>query len=84
MQPTHVPRHPSGAIDYDFYRRRAAKLRRRQVRGFVRGMATMTRPLIAAALLGVMLVAMPTRAPETAGRATDVAATGLDVTSKAN
>ena len=84
MQPIHVRRHPDGSIDCDFYRRRAATLRRRQVRRFVRGMATMTRPLIAAALLGAMLVAMPTRGPETAGRATDVATTGLDVTSNAN
>jgi hypothetical protein len=85
MQPTHVRRHPDNSIDYGFYRRRAARLRTEEVRNVVRRMAAMTRPLIAVALLIAMLVAIPTRGPDTAPRATDIATTtGLDGTPQAN
>ena len=86
MQPTiHVRRHPDNSIDYGFYRRRAARLRTKKVRSSVRRVAAMSRPLIAFALLVAMLVAIPTRGPDTATVATDVATTtGLGGSPKAN
>jgi hypothetical protein len=74
MQPDHVRRHADGSIDYDFYRRRAMRLRSEKIRKAVRGMAPMIKPLIAVALLIGALIAMPTRAPQPANPATDVAA----------
>ncbi len=35
MQPTYIRRHPNNSIDYDFYRRRAARMRAEAVRDFV-------------------------------------------------
>ena len=35
MQPTYIRRHPDSSIDYDFYRRRAARMRAEAVREFV-------------------------------------------------
>ena len=74
MQPIYVRRHPGGSIDCDFYRRRAARLRSENIRKAVRGMARMIKPLIAIALLIGTLIAMPTRAPQLADPAADVAA----------
>ena len=74
MQPDHVRRHPDGSIDYGFYRRRAVRLRSEKMRKSVRGMAPMIKPLIAVALLIGTLIAMPTRAPQPATLAADVAA----------
>jgi hypothetical protein len=74
MQPDYVRRHPDGSIDYGFYRRRAARLRSEDIRKAVRRMPSMIRPLIAVALLLGMLLVMPTRAPQPANPAADVAA----------
>jgi hypothetical protein len=74
MQPDHVRRHPDGSIDYGFYRRRAVRLRSEKMRKSVRGMTPMIKPLIAIALLIGTLIAMPTRAPQLATPAADVAA----------
>jgi hypothetical protein len=74
MQPDHVRRQPEGSIDYGFYRRRAVRLRSEKMRKSVRGMAPMIKPLIAVALLLGTLLAMPTRAPQPANPAADVAA----------
>jgi hypothetical protein len=84
MQPTYVRRHPDGSIDYDFYRRRAARLRSEKVRKSVRGMARMLRPLIAIALLLGTLFATPTRAPHAPNPAADVAAAASGDTLTAN
>ena len=75
MQPDHVRRHPDGSIDYGFYRRRAVRLRSEKMRKSVREMAPMIKPVIAIALLIGTLIAMPTRAPQPANSAADVAAT---------
>ena len=69
MQPEYVRRNPNGSIDYDFYRRRAARLRREQVGSFIRRAAAAIRPAIAIALLMVTVLAVPTRAPEIASAA---------------
>jgi hypothetical protein len=74
MQPDHVRRHPDGSIDYGFYRRRAVRLRSENIRKAARRMASMIKPLIAVALLLGTLLAMPTRAPQPANPAADVAA----------
>ena len=74
MQHDHVRRHPDGSCDYGFYRRRAARLRSQDIREAVRRMASMIRPLIAVALLLGTLLVMPTRAPQPANPAADVAA----------
>ena len=66
MQPQYVPRNPNGSIDYDFYRRRAARLRREKVRSLVSQAADAMRPLIAIVLLAGTVLAVPTRAPEIA------------------
>ncbi|HKA80034.1 MAG TPA: hypothetical protein VKD43_08360 [Xanthobacteraceae bacterium] len=84
MQPTYVRRHPDNSIDYDFYRRRAARLRSGKVRKSVRAAVPMVRPLIAGMLLLGMLFAMPTRAPQLPDRAADMAATQAVDTLKAN
>ena len=36
MQPTYIRRRPDNSIDYDFYRRRAARMRAEAARDFVR------------------------------------------------
>jgi hypothetical protein len=74
MQPDHVRRQPDGSIDYGFYRRRAVRLRSENIRKAARRMASMIKPLIAVALLLGTLLAMPTRAPQPANPAADVAA----------
>jgi hypothetical protein len=84
MRSIHVRRNHDGSIDFDFYRRRAARLRSKKVGKSVKGIASMIRPLIATALLLGMLLAMPTRAPEAPGRAADVAATERLDTPKTN
>jgi len=84
MHPIQVRRDPDGPIDFDFYRRRAARLRSEKMGKSVRGMAPMIRPLIATALLIGMLLAIPTRAAHAPDRAADVAATERLDTLKAN
>ena len=74
MQPDHVRHHRHGSIDYDFYRRRAVRLRSQDIRKAARRVASMIRPLIAVALLLGTLIAMPTRAPQFANPAAEVAA----------
>jgi hypothetical protein len=83
MQPDYVRRSPDGSIDYDFYRRRAARLRRESLRAIVKAAAGMIRPAVAAALLIFTLLAMPTRGPD-AGQSANVAATATNVALKAN
>jgi len=82
MQPQYVRRNPNGSIDYDFYRRRAAGLRREQVRSFLGRAAGMMRPLIAIALLAGTVLAVPTHAPEIAtaaiGAGETIAALAID------
>jgi hypothetical protein len=63
MQPEYVRRNPNGSIDYDFYRRRAARLRRESLRANIKAAAGLIRPAVAAALLTFTLLAMPTRGP---------------------
>ena len=84
MQPDHVRRHPDGSIDNGFYRRRAVRLRSEKMRKSVRGMASTIKPLIAIALLIGTLIVMPTRAPQLANPAADVAAAAGDDVLKAN
>ena len=84
MQPTDVRRHPDNSIDYDFYRRRAARLRSEAMRKSVRGMAPMIKPLIAIVLVLGTLLAMPTRAPQPANPTSDLAATRSGDTLTAN
>jgi len=84
MQPEYVRHNPDGSIDYDFYRRRAVRLRRESFRATIKAAAGMIRPLVAAALLIFTLLAMPTRGPEAGGRIADVAATQTNVAFKAN
>ena len=74
MQPEHVRRNPNGSIDYDFYRRRAARLRMDKISHFVSATMAMVRPLIAIALLIGTVLAMPTRSPEAPTLTLDVAA----------
>jgi hypothetical protein len=79
MRPIHVRRYPDNSIDYGFYRRRAARLRTKTIRNSARGMASMIKPriklLVAIALLVGAVLAVPARAPQVPGHATDVAAT---------
>jgi hypothetical protein len=84
MQPIYVRRHPDNSIDYDFYRRRAGRLRRGTIHHSVKGMARMIRPLVAIVLLLGTLLAMPTRAPEPANPTADFAAAKSGDTLKAN
>jgi hypothetical protein len=74
MQPEYVRRNPNGSIDYDFYRRRAARLRADKFSHSVRATMAMVRPLIAIALLVGTVLALPTRGPEAPTRPLDVAA----------
>jgi len=82
MQPEYVRRNPNGSIDYDFYRRRAARLRAQRLGHFVRRTAAAIRPLVAIVLLIGAVLAVPTHAPEVAAaaiRATDtIAALAVD------
>jgi hypothetical protein len=84
MQPEYVRHNPDGSIDYDFYRRRAIRLRGESLRKAIRAAAGMIRPAVAAALLIFTLLAMPTRGPEAGGRSADVAATATNAAFKAN
>ena len=84
MQPEYVRRNPDGSIDYDFYRRRAARLRRESLRATVKAAAGMIRPAVAAALLIFTLLAMPTRGPDAGDQMANVAATATNVAFKAN
>ena len=84
MQPDYVRRNPDGSIDYDFYRRRAARLRRESLRAAVKAAAGMIRPAVAAALLIFTLLAMPTRGPDAGGQLANVAGTATNVALKAN
>jgi hypothetical protein len=84
MQPKHVRRHPDGSIDYDFYHRRAARLRSEKMRKSITGMAPMIKPLIAIAVLLGTLLAMPTRAPHAPNPMADVAAAASGDTLTAN
>jgi hypothetical protein len=84
MQPEYVRRNPNGSIDNDFYRRRAARLRRESFRANVKAAAGLIRPAVAAALLIFTLLAMPTHGPEAGGQIADNAATQTNVAFKAN
>lgn len=81
MQPEYVRRSPEASIDYDFYRRRAARLRRENLRANVKAAAGMIRPAVAAGLLIFTFLAMPTRGLDAGGQ---IAATQANVTFKAN
>jgi hypothetical protein len=82
MQPEYIRRNPDCSIDYDFYRRRAMRLRRESVRVAVKAAAGMIRPAVAAALLVFTLLAMPARGPD--GQIADATATAANVAFKAN
>ena len=84
MPPEYVRRNPDGSIDYDFYRRRATRLRRESLRATVKAAAGMIRPAVAAALLIFTLLAMPTRGPDPGDQMANVAATATNVAFKAN
>jgi hypothetical protein len=84
MQPTDVRRQPDNSTDYDFYRRRAGRLRRGTIRHSVKGMERMIRPLVAIVLLLGTLLAIPTRAPAPASPTADFAAARSGDTLKAN
>jgi hypothetical protein len=77
MQPEYIRRNLDGSTDYDFYRRRAARLRMAKIRDSVRAAASLARPLIAVALLVGTLLAMPTRSPETSSSSANVEAAEL-------
>ena len=81
MQPGQVRRSPDGSIDYDFYRRRAVRLRRESLRAYVKAATGMIRPAVAVALLIFTLLAMPTRGPEAGGQ---IAGVESNVVFKAN
>jgi len=55
-----IRRHPDGSLDFDFYRRRATKLRRQARRKFLRANAVpLTRALIAVAAIVAALYLAP-------------------------
>jgi hypothetical protein len=84
MQPECAHRNPDGSIDYDYYRRRAAREQQREIRAVAERAAGLIRPLIALALLLGMLLALPTHDPDPASRMGDVAATGTRDEPQAN
>ena len=55
-----IRRHFDGSIDFDFYRRRAARLRRTEMQAFFAAiMAPLVRPAIAIGILVVTLLSLP-------------------------
>ena len=58
MQPECARRTPDGSIDYDYYRRRAARQQQQEIRAVAQRAAGLIRPLIALALLIGMLLAL--------------------------
>jgi hypothetical protein len=54
MQPTSIYRHPDNSIDYDFYRRQAARMRAEAMRDFVRRFRI---GLLAAGTVGALAIA---------------------------
>jgi hypothetical protein len=55
-----IRRHPDGSVDFDFYRRRAARLRSQAVREFLRTKARpLTKAIVAAVIVAVALCLMP-------------------------
>ena len=53
-------RHPDGAIDFDFYRRRARRLRRQAIRQLFDRHKADRIPLLAAALVAAIVIAIGT------------------------
>jgi len=84
MQPECARRNPHGSIDYDYYRRCAARQQQQEIRAVARRAAGLIRPLIALALLIGMLLALPTHGPDPAGATGDVAAAGTRDVPQAN
>jgi hypothetical protein len=84
MQPECARRTPDGSIDYDYYRRHAARQQQQEIRAVAQRAAGLIRPLIALALLVGMLLALPTHDPDPASRMGDVAATGTSGALQAN
>jgi hypothetical protein len=55
-----IRRHPDGSLDFDFYRRRAARLRSQAVREFLRTKAlSLTKAIVAVVIVAVALCLMP-------------------------
>jgi hypothetical protein len=55
-----IRRHLDGSIDFDFYRRRAARLRRTEMQAFFAArMAPLVRPAIAVGILVASLLSLP-------------------------
>ena len=60
MNAYEIRRHPDGSLDFDFYRRRAARLRRRAMRDALKAKAApLARVLVAAAILAVTVCLVP-------------------------
>jgi hypothetical protein len=60
MQTHEIRRHADGSLDVDFYRRRAARLRRQELHDTLRAKAVpLTRVVVAATILAVTVSLMP-------------------------
>ena len=60
MQAHEIRRHPDGFLDVDFYRRRAARLRRQALHDTLRAKAVpLTRVVVAAAILAATVYLTP-------------------------
>jgi hypothetical protein len=84
MQPECARHNPNGSIDYDYYRRRAARQQQQELRAIAQRAAGLIRPLIALALLTGMLLALPTHDPDPGSRMEDIAAAGTRDAPQAN
>jgi hypothetical protein len=71
-----VGRNPDGSIDYGFYRRRAARLRRAKMRESLVTAGKFVRPLVAVAIIVTAILVMPTQDPQTTRQSADVASAG--------
>jgi hypothetical protein len=60
MYTDHVRRHPDGSIDFDFYRRRAARRRAQAMRRLVSRVKLYRNPLVGVALLAAIAMAIAT------------------------
>ena len=63
-----------GATDGEFYRRRAARLRRITLRHTLGHAASLVRPLVAVGIIVAAILAMPARGPETSSQTADALA----------